>query len=129
MILMIDDSFKEEDDNQTSLLDISEAEKQYIAKGNKKLVLISMCIGLKKEVDVPFIDIEKDPWVKQNADVRKPRLTSHLRPEITRRGAIFGNSIPTARPGQWSSKKCWSWLQDNPIQDSRCISFLCEVYI
>jgi hypothetical protein len=124
-----DDSLDEDDtssdENQTSV-DISDAEKHYIAKGNDKRVLICMSIGLKKEADVPYIDIEKDPWVKQPADVKKPTLTTHLRPEIIRRGAIFGSTIPTARPSQWSTEKCWSWLQENPLRDSGCISFLCQ---
>jgi hypothetical protein len=56
----------------------------------------------------PYIDPKKDPWSKQAADVRKPKMAENLKPEIMHRSASFVTfgSRSAPRPGQWNLEKC-----------------------
>ena len=80
---------------------VSVSKQHYVAKGNDKRILFCLCIGLKNANGGPLIDNEKDPWAKQPADVKKPKLADHLKPEILRRSALFVTfgSKPAPRPG------------------------------
>jgi hypothetical protein len=53
------------------------------------IVFFCLCIGLKNANGGPLIDNEKDPWAKQPADVKKPKLADHLKPEILQQSALF----------------------------------------
>jgi len=66
----------------------SVCESFYVAKGNDKRVLICLCYGLKDEIGLPLIDTNRDPWVSQAKDVRKPKLSDHIKPEILRRSCL-----------------------------------------
>jgi hypothetical protein len=56
------------------------SEQHYVAKENDKRIIFFLCIGLKNANGGPLIDNEKDPWAKQPADVKKPKLANHLMP-------------------------------------------------
>jgi hypothetical protein len=116
------DDEDEEFEDSHSKGQVSVSEAHYVAKGNDKRVLICLCIGLKDEKGSAYIDVDGDPWDKQAADVRKPKLAEHLKPEIIRRSGTLGIKIP--RPGQWNVEKCHEWLNANPITDLDCKEFL-----
>jgi hypothetical protein len=81
-----------------------------------KCIIFCLCIlGLKNANGGPLIDNEKDPWAKQPADVKKPKLADHLKPEILQRSALFVTfgSKSAPRPGQWSVDKCIEWLNSS----------------
>ena len=103
----------------------SVCESFYVAKGNDKRVLICLCYGLKDEIGLPLIDTNRDPWVSQAKDVRKPKLSDHIKPEILRRSMTI-SCIASPRPGQWKHDKCMEWLLSNPVDDSESIAFLSQ---
>jgi hypothetical protein len=121
-----DDDDDEDDSSSHGQPDVSESEKFYVSKGNDKRILICLCIGLKGADGQPLIDTDKDPWAKQAANVRKPKMAEHLKPEILRRSSSFVTfgSKSAPRPGQWNLEKCMEWLHAYPIIDSDCKEFL-----
>jgi len=122
------DSDNNDDDDSSShgQADVSESEKFYVSKGNDKRILICLCIGLKGADGQPLINPDKDPWAKQAADVRKPNMAEHLKPEILCRSSSFVTfgSKSAPRPGQWNLEKCMEWLHAYPIIDLDCKEFL-----
>jgi hypothetical protein len=70
-------------------------ESFYVSKGNDKSLLLCLCYGLKDAIGLQLIDTNRDPWLSQPKDVRKPKLSKHIKPDILRGAAtILGTASP-----------------------------------
>jgi hypothetical protein len=85
-----------------------QSEEFYISKGNNKRILNCLCIGLKGADGQPLIDPDKDPWAKQAADVRKPKMAEHLKPEILCRSSSLSLFFLRQDQGSGIWRNAWS---------------------
>jgi hypothetical protein len=124
-ILSGEDAVATTTDNSTK----SRSEKIYIALGNSKKVLVTLCIGLYREDKTPLIDIEKSPWSQENKSSMKP-LNSDLVMEVCRRQKLFAGMEGTTskqfsiKPKNKTREVLMEWLNTWPIRDNNCVSFL-----
>lgn len=107
----------------------SRSEKIYIAMGNSKKVLVTLCIGLLREDKTPLIDIDKSPWSQELKTTMKP-MNRDLATEVCRRQKLFAGMEGSTskqfmiKPKNKPREVLLEWLNTWPICDANCVSFL-----
>jgi hypothetical protein len=108
------------------------SENVYVALGNARKTLVTLCYGLKNADGTPLIDLDALPWSQEPKAVTKP-ANKDLAMEVLRRQKIFkdlkSDDRETAKalamkPKNKPRDTLIQWLLEWPIVDPDCIDFL-----
>ena len=102
----------------------------YEALENSKKVLVTLCMGLKRDEGEALIDIDKSPWSQELKSTMKPS-NKELAWEVCRRQKLFaglesatGNKQFSIKPKNKPREVLVEWLNTWPLTDPACITFL-----
>ena len=108
----------------------SVSQRIYEALDNSKKVLVTLCMGLKRDGGAALIDIDQSPWSQELKSSLKPS-NKELALEVCRRQKLFsglesavGNKLFSIKPKNKPRENLVEWLNTWPLTDQECIKFL-----